>query len=361
MTTASTLTPISKPFIAEPSDLILVTGAGGFIGAAVVEALLDLGFTNLRCFVRATASASKLRRRLSQHSRGVNVEIMQGNLLSPADCARASAGVSVVYHLAAGRGEKSYPDAFLNSVVTTRNLLEALVSTGFLRRFVNVSSFSVYSNRGSRDTTLDESCPMESHPELRGEAYTFAKVNQDKLVLEYANTYGVPYVLVRPGHVYGPGNLPMSGRVGIDTFGRFLHFGGPNPIPLTYLNNCADAIVLAGLHPLADNEVFNVVDDDIPTSRQFLRQYKHSVRPFKSIYVPHAIAYLFCWCWELFSDWSDRELPPVFNRRRWHAFWKKTRYSNLRLKTRLGWTQRVSTAEGLRRYFDACRAENLNA
>ena len=361
MTTISTVTSRSKQFIAEPCDLILVTGAGGFIGGAVVEELLNLGFTNLRCFVRATASVSRLRLRLSQHSRGADVEIMQGNLLSRADCARASAGVCIAYHLAAGRGEKSYPDAFVNSVVTTRNLLDALVATNRLRRFVNVSSFSVYSNQGSHGRILDESCPMESRPELRGDAYTFAKVNQDRLVLEYADKYQMPYALIRPGHVYGPGNLPMSGRVGIDTFGRFLHFGGANPLPLTYVNNCADAIVLAGLHPSADNEIFNVVDDNIPSSRQFLRQYKHSVRRFKSTYVPHAITYLFCWCWERFSQWSERELPPVFNRRRWHAFWKKTRYSNAHLKNTLEWVPRVTTADGLRRYCEACRAENLNA
>ena len=57
-------------------------------------------------------------------------------------------------------------------------------------------------------------------------------------------------------------------------FGIFLHLGGSNPIPFTYVDNCADAIVLAGLTPGVDGEVFNVVDDNLPTSRQFLRLYK---------------------------------------------------------------------------------------
>ncbi len=52
----------------------------------------------------------------------------------------------VIFHLAAGTGEKSFPDAFLNSVVATRNLLEASLRFGSLRRFVLVSSFAVYSN-----------------------------------------------------------------------------------------------------------------------------------------------------------------------------------------------------------------------
>src|SRR5438874_10347596 len=50
-----------------------------------------------------------------------------------------------------------------------------------------------------------------------------------------------------------------------------------NTIPLTYVDNCADAIVLAGLKPGVDGEVFNVVDDDLPSSRRFLRLYKQNV------------------------------------------------------------------------------------
>lgn len=348
-------------WIAEKEDLILVTGAAGFIGAAVVKQLLELGFGNLRCFVRTRASASKLRSRLGHPGCREMVEIFQGNLLSRDDCARASSGVRIVFHLAAGRGEKSYPDAFMNSVVTTRNLVEALLAGGSLRRFVNVSSFSVYSNRHKVHAYLDESCPLETRPELRGDAYTFAKVRQDQLIMEYAAKSGMQYVIVRPGHVYGPGNPGITGRVGIDTFGKFLHLGGSNPIPLTYVDNCAEAIVLAGLRPAVDGEVFNVVDNDLPTSRQFLRQYKRQVTSFRSIYLPHLLSYLLCWLWEGFSSWSHRELPPVFNRRRWHAFWKKTRYSNARLRERLGWTPRISTAEGLRRYFAACRARGVDA
>jgi len=48
-------------------------------------------------------------------------------------------------------------------------------------------------------------------------------------------------------------------------------------------------------------------------------------------------------------------LPPAFNRRRWHAEWKKTRYSIQKLKKQLGWTPQVSMSEGLARYFEQCR------
>ena len=186
----------------------------------------------------------------------VGVDVLKGNLLSREDCAAATKDVAVIYHLAAGAGEKSFPDAFMNSVVTTRNLLEASQQHARLRRFVLVSSFAVYTNRShGRWRTLDESCPIEQRPELRGDAYCFAKLKQEEIVREYGERFGIPYVVVRPGSVFGPGKHAIAGRVGIDTFGLFLHLGGPNTIPLTYVDNCAEAIARAGLAPGVDGEV----------------------------------------------------------------------------------------------------------
>lgn len=348
-------------WIIEKHEPILVTGAAGFIGGAVVKQLLEMGFSNLRCMVRTQSSASKLLANLDRDSAAA-VDVFRGNLLSRDDCSRATSGVSVVFHLAAGRGEKSYPDAFMNSVVTTRNLVEASLAHGCLKRFVNISSFSVYTNRDKKvSRLLDESCPIEQRPERRGEAYVFAKVKQDEIVAEYGTRSGLPFVIVRPGHVFGPGNEAISGRVGIDTFGIFLHLGGSNTLPLTYVDNCAEAIVLAGLKPGVEKEVFNVVDDDLPSSRQFLRQYKKNVTPFRTLFVPHFCSYALCWLWERYSARSQGQLPPVYNRSRWNAFWKGTSYTNQRLKDRLGWKPAIPMQEGLRRYFEACRIKGTNA
>jgi nucleoside-diphosphate-sugar epimerase len=342
--------------VAAIEDVILVTGAAGFIGRAVVRNLVARGFRNIRCLVRSAASAERLDS-TSGSANGHSVHTIQGNLLSKHDCARAIDGARVIFHLAAGRGEKSYPDAFLNSVVTTRNLLEACLHAQNLRRIVNVSSFAVYDNtyRG-KNGILDESCPIEAHPEARGEAYCFAKTRQEQLVAEYSDKHHLPIVTLRPGWVYGPGNPALPGRVGIGTFGVFLHMGGSNAIPLSYVENCAEAIVLAGLTPGVDGEQFNVVDDDQPTSRQLLRLYKKHVKHFPSLYVPRPVSYGLCALWERYSSWSNGQLPPVFNRKRWNALWRKQKYTNVKLKTKLGWKAIVPTEAGLLSYFQACKA-----
>ena len=345
-----------REVIIKPDDLILVTGAGGFIGARVVQALIARGFQNLRCFVRESNNLGMLEQLVERGRSVARVDVLIGDLLSRADCLMAAKDAAVVYHLAAGRAEKSFPDAFLHSVVTTRNLIEAILSGTSVRRFVSISSFLVYSNLGKGGTRLlDETCQIERHPERRGDAYSFAKVRQDELVIEYGRRFGLPYVLVRPGFVYGPGNEGISGRVGIAPFGAFLHLGGSNQVPFTYVDNCAEAIVLAGLREGVEKEVFNVVDDDLPTSREFLRLYKKNVRQFRSLYIPHWISYLICFLWEKYSSWSEGQIPPVYSRKSWHAYWKKTRYTNEKLKKRLDWTPLVTTEEGLARYFASCR------
>ncbi len=330
---------------------LLVTGAGGFIGAAVVKSLLALGFENLRCFVRPSSQLTRLKENLAQYP-NAKAEILTGNLLRPEDCEAAVREVKVIFHLVTGRG-KSFPACYQNSVVATRNLLEVALAQGTLRRFVNVSSFAVYSNlRLRRGALLDETCGLEDNLEERHDAYVYAKLKQDELVEEYARKRQLKHVTVRPPFVIGPGKRGIPAAVGMDTFGVFFHLGGGNRLPLTYVDNCADAIALAGLVPGVEGQVFNVVDDDVPTSRSFLRQYKKNVRGLRSVPIPYRVFYLLCYLWERYSRYSEGQLPPVFNRRDCSFCWKGHRYSNRKLKELLGWKPQVPMGEALRRYFE---------
>jgi nucleoside-diphosphate-sugar epimerase len=331
---------MSSEYIALAGDRILVTGSNGFIGVRVVKTLLEYGFSNLRCFIRPSSRLNRLENALSQFDSGKNVELVTGDLLSRDDCRNAAEGASIIYHLAAGM-EKSFAGAFMNSALTSRNLVDAFLRYGQPKRFVNVSSFAVYSTLGlKRGDLLDESCPLEDAPQERFDAYGFGKLKQEEIVQEYATHYELPCVTVRPGYVFGPGKQELSGRVGIKTFGPFIQVNGSNRIPLTFVNNCAEAIVLAGLRPGIDGEVFNIVDDELPTGRQFLKACKQAKR-FRSIRVPYWLAYGACFAWEKYSKWSNGQLPPVFNSRRCAAEWKRQRYSNEKLKKRVGWTPRV--------------------
>ena len=337
-------------YIVEPEQRILVTGANGFIGRRVVRMLLSYGRRQVRCLTRPTSNSISLDAMSKEFSQA-NIEIVKGNLLSRDTCMTAVEGVSIVYHLAAGI-DKSFPGCVLNSVVTTRNLLDAVVKEQALRRFVNISTLAVYSNEKiRRGGLLDESCEVDANLVGRHDPYAYGKAKQDEIVLEYARRKGLPYVIVRPGVTFGPGKAKIPGRVGIDTFGVFLHVGLNNRIPLTYVDNCAEAIVLAGLRKGIEGEVINIVDDELPRSSKFLRMYKKRVGRFVSIPIPYPVFYLFSYLWETYSRWSEGQLPPVFNRRTCAAYFKGNTYSNEKAKQLLGWHPKAKMSDGLERLF----------
>ena len=337
----------NSDYIVSPGERILVTGSSGFIGTKVVATLLDYGFTDICCFVRPSSQLGRLEKTIGQFDAGTNVELVKGDLLSRDDCAKAAEGVSIIYHLAAGF-DKSFAGAFMTSALGTRNLLDAFLKVGKPRRFVNISSFAVYSNLSlKRGALLDESCPLENASQERFDAYGFGKLKQEEVVREYGNKHQLPYVILRPGYVFGPGKRELSGRVGINTFGFFIQINGSNLLPLSFVDNCAEAIVLAGLKAGIESETFNVVDNELLTSRQFLAAYKRKVKRFGSITIPYSVAYAMCVLWEKYSKWSKGQLPPAFNRRRCAAEWKGNRFSNQKLLQRLGWKPRVNMEQAM--------------
>lgn len=345
--------------IAGAESQILVTGANGFIGSWVVRTLLARGFKRIRCLTRGTSAAKLERIRAEFGASGM--EIVHGNLLSPDACAKVTRGVAVVYHLAAGV-EKTFPGCFLNSAVTTRNLLDASVTAGSVKRFVNISSLAVYSNaKIRRGGVIDETCQIDTHLVERYDPYAYGKAKQDEIVREYGRDRDLPYVIVRPGITFGPGKAKIPGRVGIDTFGIFLHLGLGNRIPLTYVENCAEAIVLAGFTPGIEGEELNIIDDDLPRSREFLRRYKRSVRRITTIPVPYSVFYLFNFAWEKYSAWSGGQLPPAFNRRTCEAYYKSQTFSNQKAKALLGWSPRVGMSEALDKFCTYARAYMVKA
>jgi nucleoside-diphosphate-sugar epimerase len=342
---------IQNDFIINLNEPILVTGAAGFIGVKVVQTLIDYGYKNIRCFVRPSSDLKKLNKIISLNP-SHNISIFQGNLLSMDDCVKAVSGISVVYHLAAGV-EKSFAGCVMNSAVSTRNLIDSILTIKNFKRIVNVSSIAVYSTQKIKNGGfLDETCPSDRFSHLRHEAYVYGKIKQDELIFKYYDRFKLQYVIVRPGDVFGPGKRKLSGRVGIDSFGVFLHLGGSNLIPLTYIDNCAEAIVLAGLRPSIDGSIFNIVDDDLPNSRSFLKQYKRNVNYFFSIYLPYPLFYFLCFLWERYSQLSNDQIPPVFNRRRCSANWKNVIYSNSKAKSELGWNPTVPMQSALNKYFN---------
>ena len=192
---------------------------------------------------------------------------------------------------------------------------------------------------------------LEPHPQERAEAYTYGKLKQDQLVVDYSKKYNLPYVLLRPSVVFGPGKKFIPSRIGIDTFGFFIHIGGNISLPLTYVDNCAEAIVLAGLKKGVNSEVFNIVDDDLPTSRQFLTMYKKHVDKFFSVYMPYPIVLRIQRGLGVVFQMVKRATAVSLYRNRCKTYWNGNRYSNEKAKLQLGWSPRIPMDKAMQEYF----------
>jgi NAD dependent epimerase/dehydratase len=184
---------------AYPGRLVLVTGAGGFIGSHLVEALVKEG-ARVRAMLRYSSRADAGNLEYLPGPVRAEVEIIRGDIRDPHFMLDACNGVEVVFHLAALIGiPYSYeaPGEYVATNVTgTLNVLEAARRRG-AARIVHTSTSETYGTAQYRP--IDE-----RHPSAAQSPYAATKVGADKLAESYHHSFGVPVVTVRPFNTFGP-------------------------------------------------------------------------------------------------------------------------------------------------------------
>ena len=221
---------------------ILVTGAGGFIGSHVVEALVAEG-ARVRAFVRYDSRGS--RGWLNELPVTNDVEVIAGDIRDGPTVDRAVAGSEVVLHLASLIAiPYSYlaPEAYVaTNVVGTQHVLDACRRHD-VARLVHTSTSEVYGT--AQRVPIDESHPL--HPQS---PYAASKASADLLALSYHASFGTPVVVLRPFNTFGP---RQSLRAIIPTIAAQLIAGGPVRIgsttptrDFTYVTDTAAGFVRA--------------------------------------------------------------------------------------------------------------------
>lgn len=325
--------------------MILITGAMGFLGRRVLMRLVERGGDKVRCLVRPGSDVAMLRASMKDLPAAQQVEFFPASFNDPEALKRSLEGVDVVYHIAASKGG-SFAAQVANTVIGTENLLEA-VRHAQVDRFVLVSSFAVMGVADlPKGVLVDESVALERNPEWR-DPYAYAKQRQERLTWEYREKHGVPIVIVRPGVIYGPGVPVLTVRIGIEMFGWLLFLGGGNPVPLTHVDNCADAVVAAGTVEGVVGEAFNICDDDLLSARQILRLYRRSIPRVRPVPIPYWLLKILARINVWYSERSEGNLPIVFSPYVVDCIWKRQEFSNAKAAARLGWRPQVSIREGL--------------
>jgi nucleoside-diphosphate-sugar epimerase len=266
-------------------------------------------------------------------------------------------GSDVIIHAAAAmRGGTA--TLVLNNVVATRQLIEQVRQLG-AHRFILISSIAVYATAGLRAGSLvDEKCPHDPQPQLR-DPYSYSKIAQEQVAWQAHREGRLPLVVVRPGVIYGPGRDCITGRIGLTRGNFLLAMDGAQKLPYTFVDNCAEAIALAAATPAIEGEAFNVVDDDPPTAKQLLRKYR-GVRKLRTLTIPRTAVQPLSHLCEWYHRRSRGQLPAVLTRYKSAAMWTRLTYSSAKAKAVLGWTPRVSFADGLDNTFAWLRQQQTS-
>jgi nucleoside-diphosphate-sugar epimerase len=222
--------------------LALVTGAGGFLGQALVRAL-SARRGRVRALVRRPEPALEL----------PGVETISGDVTDPACLARAVEGVQVVFHLAGVRRATERDEFFRLNVGSTRLLLDACVERApGLRRFVLAGSraASPPSMTGCR----------EEEPPRPAEAYGESKAEAERVAFQYLDR--LPVTVARPPRIMGPGDRENLLFFKIARRGWALRFGADAPLSWIDVDDCARGLLLLAERPEAVGQPFFLASDE---------------------------------------------------------------------------------------------------
>lgn len=262
--------------------MILVTGASGFVGNALVS---RLAAENSSRGVVASVRRSNL-----SWPNGV-IPVAVGDLLPTTNWASALQGVDAVVHCAArvhvmqDASANPLEDYRLVNVQGTLNLAQQAAQAG-IRRFVFVSSIKVNGEAtlpGQPFTADDTPAPVDP--------YGVSKLEAEIGLLELAKKTGMEVVIVRPPLVYGPGV-----KANFASMMRWVARGIPLPLgsihnsrSMVSLENLVDLLICCLVHPNAVGQIFLVSDgEDVSTSELLRRTARAMGRPSLLLPIPAA-------------------------------------------------------------------------
>ena len=241
-----------------------VTGATGFLGSALVTELVKR-----RQPVRIlTRDEKKARQQF-----GDPVTIIPGDITDAVQVQRAVAGATTIYHLAGRLYHPSIPAELYRQahVEGTRILLRACQGQTQLRRIVHVSTTGVFGVTG-------ETPAAEDAPFAPTNPYEATKLAGEQLALKAYQEQGLPVTVVRPGLVYGPGDLHLLGFFVSINKGRFRVIdGGKALLHPVYIDDLVAALLLCAERSQAPGRSYNIAGERPVTVRELGTAIAHAL------------------------------------------------------------------------------------
>lgn len=307
------------------SPSVLVTGAAGFLGRALVARLRAQG-ESVRVMVRRPGSAIE---------QTAGLDVVYGDLGDPAAVDRAVSGVRTVYHVGATMRGRGWDDFQAGTVCGTTNVVNACLAHG-VERLVYVSSITVLDYAGQRSgASVKEDAPLEPYPDRRG-AYTKSKLLAEKVVTDAIRDRGLQAVVLRPGQIFGPGAESVAPYGTIAIAGRWIVVGsGKLRCPLVHVDDVVDAMLSAAIRPNVCGSIFHLVDQATVTQDQYIAECRKVLsQPPRVGHVPRSFLLAAGAALEILGRVVKRGVP--LTRYRVHAI-RELRFDCSAAERQLGW------------------------
>lgn len=321
---------------------IFVTGASGFIGGNLVEALIKKKH-NVTILQRSLKKKLKFSKK---------IKVVKGDIRNKEDLLKATKNIDIVFHLAAALPHHKLKDEeyWSTNVLGVENLIDSCIKNK-VKKLVHVSTVGVY---GTKKTTISEKSKINPT-----DTYSKTKHEGDRLVFK-ALSDGLRAVIIRPTIGYGPKDLRPGFK---DLFiysqkGLFLPVGnGENYLHTVYVGNLIQGMLLALRSSRAVGEDFIIGDKPAHKMKEIIRIiYKVQDKTPPPIYIPKTLAYTGAALFEVASRFN---LPVPLNRRRVKFITDNRKYSIRKAERILKYNPAFSLEKGMKITHDWYQSQKI--
>ena len=312
---------------------VLVTGATGFTGINLTRKLVEAG-------VKVTAVA----RRSSDLSplEGLEITWIRGDVFDEEVIAKAVAGQEYVFHVAAAfRDAKSLEKDYWNVHVKSTQLIvqEALKNPNF-KRYIHVSTIGVHGH-------IEDPPATEETRFAPGDGYQRTKLQAEEWLNAFAAEHPLPYVIIRPAAIYGPGDKRLLKLFKMARKKFFLLLGkGKCMYHLVHVDDLTNTFLIAATHADAPGEtIISGANEPIATEELARTVANYFGSSFKVIRLPITPFFILGDVCEAICKPLGIE-PPIYRRR--VAFYSKDRHFDVsKMKRVLGYEPLHSNQDGI--------------
>jgi dihydroflavonol-4-reductase len=222
---------------------VLVTGGTGFTGQRLVDRLLAQGHA-IRVIARPSPRATELGKR--------GCEVVEGQVYDPDAVQRACRDIDYIFHVAAAYREAGISDDIYAKVhvESTKLLARAAAELKGFKRFVHVSTMGVHGH-------IENPPANEESPYGPGDLYQSTKLEGELWIRDFAPKHNLSMSVIRPAAIYGPGDRRLLKVFKMVKWPVFPILGyGKCLYHLVHVEDLVSGMMLAAIHPRAEQEVF---------------------------------------------------------------------------------------------------------